>query len=311
MNSVPHIEPSQRLSALRPRSGGADGPSSSRQAWVAQLIAAARMFSRNRLGMLGLALVSLLVLVVVCAPLLATHGFDAQDLEHRLEAPGAAHWFGTDEFGRDIYSRIVYGSRYALQLVLLVVLVIAPLGLCIGLTAAYAGRLVDTVMMRITDVFLAFPRLILALAFVATLGPGLRNAMIAIALTAWPTYARVARAEAMRIRSSDYISAVKILGASPLRIIFRHMLPLCVPSIIVRASLDMGGIILTAASLGFLGLGAQPPEPEWGAMISSGRQFFLDQWWVSTFPGLAICVATIGFNLLGDGLRDVLDPKYR
>lgn len=286
-------------------------PASALQAWLARLSSGVQLFGRNRSGMVGLGLASMLLVVAVFASQLASHPLDVQDLQHRLEAPSAEHWFGTDEFGRDVYSRIVFGARYALQLVLLVVLVIAPLGLCIGMIAAYSGRLVDTILMRITDIFLAFPRLILALAFVATLGPGLRNAMIAIALTAWPTYARVARAEALRICNSDYIAAVELLGASSSRIIFRHMLPLCVPSIIVRASLDMGGVILTAASLGFLGLGAQPPEPEWGAMIASGRQFFLDQWWVSTFPGLAICVATVGFNLLGDGLRDVLDPKYR
>lgn len=286
-------------------------PDSAWEAWIAQCYFSFRVFSRNRLALAGLIMVTALMIVAVFAPILATSTADTQDLLHRLEAPSAAHWFGTDEFGRDIYSRIVFGARYTLQFVGLVILVIAPIGLCVGMTAGYAGGVVDTILMRITDIFLAFPRLILALAFVATMGPGLRNAMIAIAITAWPSYARVARAEALRIRNSDYIAAIRLLGGSPWRIIFRHVLPLCIPTIIVRASLDMGGIILTAASLGFLGLGAQPPLPEWGAMISSGRQFFLDQWWVATLPGFAICIATVGFNLLGDGLRDVLDPKYR
>jgi peptide/nickel transport system permease protein len=183
------------------------------------------------------------------------------------------------------------------------------MGLLIGATAGYFGGYVDTVLMRVTDVFLAFPRLILALAFVAALGPGLENAVIAIACTAWPPYARVARAETLLVRKSDYIAAVRLLGASNLRIILRHVVPICVPSVIVRTTLDMAGIILTAAGLGFLGLGAQPPLPEWGAMISAGREQIFDQWWVATFPGIAICLCTLGFNLFGDGLRDVLDAK--
>lgn len=286
-------------------------PDSALQAWLGQLYAASRTFCRNKLAVLGLTMVGIVLVVAVVAPLLAPYAVNGQDLVRRLEPPSAAHWFGTDEFGRDVYSRILFGSRYTLQFVALVIFVIAPVGMCVGMTAAYAGRIIDSILMRITDVFLAFPRLILALAFVATLGPGLRNAMIAIAITAWPPYARVARAEALRIRNSDFIAAIRLAGGSPARIIFRHMLPLCIPSIIVRASLDMGGIILTAAGLGFLGLGAQPPQPEWGAMIAADRQYFLVQWWASTFPGLAICIATVGFNLLGDGLRDVLDPKYR
>jgi peptide/nickel transport system permease protein len=198
-----------------------------------------------------------------------------------------------------------------LTIVILVAVIVAPLGLAIGTASGYFGGLVDTVLMRITDVFLAFPRLILALAFVAALGPGIENAVIAIALTAWPPYARVARAETITLRESDFISAVRLQGASSARILVRHIVPLCLSSVIVRVTLDMAGIILTAAGLGFLGLGAQPPIPEWGAMVSSGRAFLLDQWWVATIPGIAIFVVSLGFNLLGDGLRDVLDPKQR
>jgi peptide/nickel transport system permease protein len=165
------------------------------------------------------------------------------------------------------------------------------------------------VLMRITDIFLAFPRLVLALAFVAALGAGIENAVLAISLTAWPPYARIARAETLTIRSSDYISAIQLQGAGPLRIITKHIWPLCISSLIVRVTLDMAGIILAAAGLGFLGLGAQPPSPEWGAMISEGRRFILDHWWVATVPGLAIFTVSLAFNLLGDGLRDVLDPK--
>jgi peptide/nickel transport system permease protein len=179
----------------------------------------------------------------------------------------------------------------------------------VGLLAGYLGGWVDAVLMRITDIFLAFPRLVLALAFAAALGPGIENAVIAISLTAWPPYARIARAETVTIARSDFISAIVLQGASTWRILFRHIMPLCLSSLIVRLTLDMAGIILTAAGLGFLGLGAQPPTPEWGAMVSAGRDVILDQWWVATIPGIAIFVVSLGFNLLGDGLRDVFDPK--
>ncbi len=178
-----------------------------------------------------------------------------------------------------------------------------------GTVAGYTGGWLDVLLMRLTDIFLAFPKLILALAFVAALGAGIENAVLAIALTSWPPYARLARAETLTIRNSDYISAIRLQGAGPIRIITGHIWPLCISSLIVRVTLDMAGIILTAAGLGFLGLGAQPPLAEWGAMISSGRKYILDYWWVATMPGLAIFIVSLGFNLLGDGLRDVLDPK--
>jgi len=190
------------------------------------------------------------------------------------------------------------------------VAIIAPLaGLFVGTVAGYVGGWADVVLMRITDIFLAFPRLVLALAFVAALGAGIENAVLAISLTAWPPYARIARAETLTIRSSDYIHAIRLQGAGPMRIITKHIWPLCISSLVVRVTLDMAGIILAAAGLGFLGLGAQPPSPEWGAMISEGRKFILDHWWVATMPGLAIFTVSLAFNLLGDGLRDVLDPK--
>ncbi|HZA49792.1 MAG TPA: ABC transporter permease, partial [Myxococcaceae bacterium] len=219
------------------------------------------------------------------------------------------HWLGTDELGRDILSRLLYGARVTLSIVMLVVVIVAPIGLLVGTVAGFVGGWLDSVLMRLTDIFLAFPRLILALAFVAAIGPGIENAVIAIACTAWPPYARIARAETLTLRHSDFIAAIRLQGASTARIIWGHVVPLCASSVIVRVTLDMAGIILTAAGLGFLGLGAQPPLPEWGAMISSGRKFLLDQWWVATMPGVAIFVVSLGFNLLGDGLRDVLDPK--
>jgi peptide/nickel transport system permease protein len=287
----------------------AETPASRTQARLGQTYVAWLGFRRNGLAMAGLSILVVLILVALLAPILTEHSPVAQDLSQRLKPPSARHWFGTDELGRDIYSRVVHGARITLVIVGLVVVMVAPTGLFIGTLAGYLGGWVDTVLMRVTDVFLAFPRLILALAFVSALGPGIENAVIAIACTAWPPYARVARAETLTIRKSDFIAAIRLQGAGPLRIVLGHVVPLCTSSLIVRVGHDMAGIILTAAGLGFLGLGAQPPAPEWGAMIASGRKFLLDQWWVATIPGIAILVVSLGFNLLGDGLRDVLDPK--
>ncbi len=257
----------------------------------------------------GLAVLTLLILVAAFAPLIATHDPYAQDLALTLQAPGNGHLFGTDELGRDIFSRLVWGARITLTIIFLVSIVVGPIGLIIGTTAGYLGGKVDTVMMRITDIFLSFPSLILSLAFVAALGPSLNNAIIAIALTSWPPIARLARAEAMTFRKADYISAARLQGASPARIIVKSIMPMCLPSVLIRLTLNMATVILTAAGLGFLGLGAQPPLPEWGAMIATGRRYMLDSWWLVTFPGISILSVSLAFNLLGDGLRDALDPK--
>jgi peptide/nickel transport system permease protein len=287
-----------------------DTPRSRRDASLGRLYRGWLQFKANRLALAGLAIVGLLVIVAALAPWLVTHDPYEQNLAQRLLAPGAAgHLLGTDEFGRDILSRIIVGARITLYIVVLVALIAAPIGLIVGTAAGYLGGIVDAVLMRITDVFLAFPSLILALAFVAALGPGIGNAVIAIALTSWPPYARIARAETLTLRNSDFIAVARIQGAGTGRILFRHVMPLCVSSLVVRVTLDMAGIILTAAGLGFLGLGAQPPMAEWGAMVSAGRRYILDQWWVATIPGLAIFVVSLAFNLLGDGLRDVLDPR--
>ena len=287
-----------------------DRPQSRRQARLGRAYSAWRRFLRNRLAVVGLAIVVALVLVAIFANQLAPYSPYIGDLRTtRLLPPSAAHWFGTDDQGRDILSRVIFGSRITLVVVVLVALLAAPIGLVVGTVAGYAGGLVDAALMRVTDIFLAFPRLILALAFVAALGPGIENAVIAIAITSWPPYARIARAETLTIRRSEYIEAVQLMGASPWRVVLRHIMPLCVSSVIVRVTLDMAGIIITAAGLGFLGLGAQPPSPEWGAMIANGRLYVLDQWWVAAAPGAAIFIVSLGFNLLGDGLRDALDPK--
>jgi peptide/nickel transport system permease protein len=287
-----------------------DRPASRKQASLGRAYSTWRVFTRNRLAMAGLAIIALLVLVAIFANQLAPYSPYYGDLATtRLLPPSATHWFGTDDQGRDILSRIIHGSRITLFVVVLVAVLAAPIGLLVGTVAGYAGGWVDAALMRITDIFLAFPRLILALAFVAALGPGITNAVIAIAITSWPPYARMARAETLSIRQTDYIAAVQLLGASPWRVVLRHIMPLCVSSVIVRVTLDMAGIILTAAGLGFLGLGAQPPMPEWGALIANGRAYVLDQWWVAAAPGAAIFIVSLAFNLLGDGLRDALDPK--
>ncbi|MBB2907080.1 peptide/nickel transport system permease protein [Rhizobium sp. RAS22] len=263
----------------------------------------------NPLAVVGLTIIVLFIVLSLLAPLLAPYDPATQNLGNRLAFPSAEHWFGTDELGRDILSRILYGGRVTLGMVIAVVVLVAPIGLAIGCIAGYFGGIVDTVLMRVTDVFLAFPRLILALAFVAALKPGVESAILAIALTAWPPYARLARAETMTVRGSDFVAAYRLTGASAWRIIARHIAPLCVPSLIVRITLDMSSIIITAASLGFLGMGAQPPSPEWGAMIATAKRFIFEQWWVATIPGIAIFLVSLAFNFLGDGLRDVLDPK--
>ena len=288
-------------------------PASRRQARLGQGYRTWLALRANPLAMIGLAIVLTLVVVALLANVIAPYdpivGGDLRT--ERLLPPSGTHLMGTDEQARDIFSRLVHGSRITLMVVALVAVIATPIGLLVGTTAGYFGGWVDTVLMRVTDIFLAFPRLILALAFVAALGPGIENAIIAIAITSWPPYARLARAETLTIRDSDFINAIRLQGARPVRIIWGHVVPLCLSSVIIRVTLDMAGIILTAAGLGFLGLGAQPPQPEWGAMIAGGRRFIIDQWWVVTMPGLAIFVVSLGFNFLGDGLRDVLDPKAR
>lgn len=288
-----------------------DQPASRTQAGIGRAYRIWRALMRNPLGVMGVVIVGTLVLLAVFANVIAPDSpISGGDLRtERLLPPGAEHLFGTDDQARDIFSRLVYGSRVTLFIIVLVCVIATPIGLIVGMVAGFMGGFVDKLMMRLTDIVLAFPRLILALAFVAALGPGLVNAIIAIAITAWPPYARIARAETMVIRNSDFIAAAKLQGASTPYILWHHVAPLCTSSIIIRVTLDMAGIILTAAGLGFIGLGAQPPAPEWGAMVAAGRNYLIDQWWVAAVPGLAILVVSLGFNLLGDALRDVLDPK--
>jgi peptide/nickel transport system permease protein len=286
-----------------------DAPQTRRQARLGAIYQGWLTFRANKLAMLGLIVLIALIGMALLAPWIAPQSPYAQNLADRLQPPSSAHWLGTDALGRDILSRLIHGSRITLFIVGTVALIAPIIGLFIGTVAGFAGGWVDQVLMRITDIFLAFPKLILALAFVAALGPSIGNAVLALALTAWPPYARLARAETLTIRNADFIAAARLQGAGRLRLLIGHIWPLCVSSLIVRVALDMAGIILSAAGLGFLGLGAQPPLPEWGAMISDGRAYILDFWWVAAMPGLAIFTVSMAFNLLGDGLRDVLDPK--
>jgi peptide/nickel transport system permease protein len=286
-----------------------DSPASRLQARLGRLYRICGALSRNPLAAVGAIIILVLILTAIFAPLIATHDPLKQDLAQRLLPPGSGNWMGTDELGRDIWSRVVYGARITLVIVVLVAVLAAPAGLIIGAIAGYFGGWIDRVLMGVTDIFLSMPKLILALALVAALGPGIENAIIAIAITSWPGYARIARAETLTFKNAEFIAAIRLQGASSLRVILGHVLPLCTSSMIVRVTLDMAGIILTAAGLGFIGLGAQPPLPEWGAMIARGRSFILDQWWVATMPGFAIIIVSLGFCFLGDGLRDVLDPK--
>jgi peptide/nickel transport system permease protein len=259
---------------------------------------------------LAILIIATLIALALLAPWLAPYDPNLQQLAVRLQPPSATHLFGTDSFGRDILSRIIYGCRPTLLLVSLVLLLTVPTGLLVGISAAMAGGWVETVLMRATDIVLSLPKLVLALALIAVLGPGLFKGALALALTAWPVYARQARAETLTLRHSDYLSAARMHGIQGWRLWFGHVLPMCLPTTVVRATLDLGGIILAAAGLGFLGLGVQPPTAEWGSMVADGSKAIFDQWWIATAPGGAIVLASLAFNLLGDGLRNWLDPKH-
>jgi peptide/nickel transport system permease protein len=269
------------------------------------------VFFRNPLTMAGFLLLLTFGLLALLAPLLHLLGPLTQDLSYRLKPPSPDHFLGTDQLGRDIFSRIIFGGRISLTVGLVIVLSGGAVGTLVGLVSGYFGGWVEEILMRITDIFLAFPSLILAMAIATALGPGLYNAMIAIAAVTWPIYARLVRAQVLSLRHLEFIDASICLGASPARILLRHILPNSLSPILVQASFNMGSAILTAAGLSFIGVGLQPPAPEWGVMISEGRQFISTHYWLSTFPGVAILLSVTAFNLLGDGLRDLLDPRLK
>ncbi len=273
-----------------------------------------RTFGRNASAMLGLVIVALFLLLALFGPWIVPFPEDAEGAVHlsiKLLPPDGVHYFGTDEVGNDIFTRVVLGARVSLQIGLIVTGIAVLIGIPLGVIAGYVGGWIGEGIMRITDVFLSVPGLILAIAIVGALGPGIVNAMLALSLVWWPGYVRLVHAKALSLKSSIYVEAARAMGASRMRIVFVHILPNCASPIIVKASMDMGMAILGAAGLGFLGLGAQPPFPEWGAMISVGRNYLPDWWWYSFFPGLFIFLTVLGFNLIGDGLRDILDPKNR
>jgi len=268
----------------------------------------ARLFT-NPLSAVGAVTVVAILAVAVFGPLIV--GFDPILMQPaiRLSPPDATHWFGTDDSGRDILSRIVYGTRYSLLSAVGILVMASVLGTAVGLVAALFGGWVDEVLMRLTDMFLAFPALVLAMGMAAALGPSLFNAMIAIVLVWWPWYARLVRGQALQLRQEAFVESAIIAGASWWRIAVQHILRNCMTPLIVQISLDIGYAILTLAGLSFIGLGAQPPTPEWGSMVSVGRDYFLDQWWMVTFPGMAIFFSVMAFNLFGDGLQEVLSPR--
>jgi len=269
------------------------------------------MMRQSPLTMIGIGIFLGLILVAIFAPYIAPYKPDEMNPPVLLQPPSWQHFFGTDEGGRDIFSRIVYGSRISLKVGFTITIIAMTVGTIIGITSGYIGGIVDRILMRITDIFFAFPYLVLAMAITAALGPGITNTMIALSIVWWPLYARIVRGQALSVREAPYIEAVRSLGAGKLRIIFIHILPNCISPILVQASLDVGSAIMWCAALSFIGLGAQPPTPEWGAMITMGSHYLRESWWYATFPGFMILIVVLGFNLLGDGLRDILDPRLR
>jgi peptide/nickel transport system permease protein len=272
------------------------------------------LLNRNRLQRISLIVIVLLVLVAIFAPWISpfpTHAISATNPDDKLLAPSAKYIFGTDELGRDLLSRVIFGTRISLQTALVAVGLALLIGVPLGAIAGGLGGAADEIIMRITDVFLSFPPLLLAIAIAAFLGPNLQNAMLAIAISWWPWYTRIVRGQAVSIRERQFVRAARAIGTPMPQIIFKHIMPNTMAPVIVQASMDIGGVILTIASLSFLGLGAQAPTPEWGLLISTSRTYFLNAWWYSTFPGIAIFITVLVFNLVGDGIREVLDPRTR
>jgi peptide/nickel transport system permease protein len=283
-----------------------------KKTWSMRLHDFYRLFFRgNWLNVLSVLLVLLVVFCAIFADLIVPYDPVAMEVKDRLQPPSQLHLMGTDQFGRDILSRVIAGARVALVVAVMVLTIAAVVGFVVGSVAGLLGGWVDEVLMRITDLFMAFPALILAMAIAATLGPSLQNTMIALSVVYWPWYARLVRAQVLSLREREFVVAARSIGASTSRLIGRHLLPNAVPILITQVTIDVGYVVLSTSGLSFLGLGAQPPTPEWGAMITEGRTFMREAWWYVTFPGVALSITVLGFNLLGDGLRDYLDPRVR
>jgi len=270
-----------------------------------------RLLRQNPSAVAGFIIIALMVLMALCASFLSPYDPIRLSLKDRLSPPSLIHLFGTDELGRDILSRIMYGSRISLRIGVFVILIAGGMGSVVGAISGYLGKKIDNLIMRVMDVLLSFPPLVLALALAAALGPSLNNAILAVAFVMIPKFARLVRGEALAVKEKQFIAAARASGAKSLWIVLHHILPNCFSSVIILGTLILGETILIAASLSFIGLGAQPPTPEWGAMVSVGRKFLMDQWWYATFPGLFILITVIGFNIFGDALRDILDPRIR
>jgi peptide/nickel transport system permease protein len=273
-----------------------------------------RFFRGHPLNVVGTAIIVVfLLLVFVGGPLAEARGaaYDPiqPNIANKLVGPSGTHWFGTDDLGRDVFSRVMSGAKYSLGVAVIILAISVTVGVIIGAVAGYFGGLVDELLMRFTDMFLAFPALVLAIAISASLGPSLRNAVIALSTVFWPWYARLVRGQVLAIKQLDYIDAARSVGVSGRRLLARHIMPSAVSVIIIQATLDVGYAVLSTSALSFVGLGAQPPDPEWGAMISTARDFFRESWWFITFPGVALTITVLGFNLVGDGLRDYFDPR--
>lgn len=268
-------------------------------------------FKKNKRALVGLGMVVIFIVVALFAPWIAPYDPFKQDMQVMLESPGSHHWFGTDEFGRDLLSRIIYGAQISLMIGIVGVFIAVIFGVALGTIAGYFGGWLDSAIMRIMDIFMAFPSFLLALAIVSVLGPGMVNVMIAIGIFSVPTFARISRSAVISVKHKEFVEATKAMGGTNARIIFKHIIPNSIAPIIVLSTLRMATAILTASGLSFLGMGAQPPTPEWGAMLSSGREYLRTAPHVSTVPGLAIMFMVLGFNMLGDGLRDALDPKMK
>lgn len=272
------------------------------------------LLNRNILVRIAMIIMLLLVLIAIIAPCIVPYPDDLfleTHPEKGLEGPSREHWYGTDELGRDIFSRILYGTRISLYTSLVSVFFAVLIGSVLGALAGTLGGWVDEVIMRVTDMFLSFPSILLAIVIAAFLGPSLRNAQLAIIISWWPPYTRLLRGQAVSVKEKPFVKAAEAIGTGKGKIIFKHVVPNCIAPVIIGASMDMGGVILTVASLSFLGLGAQAPTPEWGLMVSISRNYFMNAWWYSVFPGLAIFITVLTFNILGDGLREILDPKTR
>jgi len=273
-----------------------------------------KLLFRNKMTGAAFIIIGILIVVAILAPVLAPYpeqGRGGANMAEKLLAPSASHWLGTDEMGRDILSRILFGARISLVISTITIALALLIAVPLGVISGYYGGVVDEILMRVTDVFLSFPPLLIAIVVASFMGPSLKNAVIAIVIAWWPWYARVIRAQVLAMKERPFVAAARCIGTSNWTIMFSHILPNCIAPVIIQASMDMGSVLITAASLSFIGLGAQAPQPEWGLIVSTARRYILDSWWYSVFPGLAIFITVLSFNLIGDGLREVLDPRTR